>query len=136
MMEEKMADQKAGVPRNQAMKVMTLASLGLLAILLLARFAGILPIASDMTPTVAVAFCTVMTLAIFCAFDWYLRRTDEHDLHANLWSMAWAWISGALITIDWSILHIAKVAPPVDAMIILITSSAVAAVAWAWLRFR
>lgn len=136
MMEEKMADQKTGVPRNHAMKVMTLSSLGLVAVLLLARFAGILPIASDMSQTGATVFCAAMTLAVLGGFGWYLRRTDEHDLHANLWSMAWAWIIGALITIDWSILHIAKVAPRPDAMIILLISSAVAAVTWCWLRFR
>ena len=136
MMEHKMAEPKTGVPRNQAMKAMTLASLGLLAILVLARVTGILPIASDMSPIGAIAFCTAMSLAILGSFGWYLRRTDEHDLHANLWSMVWAWISGALITIDWSILHIAKAAPRPDAMAILLVSTAVAAVIWLWLRFR
>jgi hypothetical protein len=136
MMETEMAEKTTGVPRSQAMKMMTLMSFGLLAILLLARIAGILPTAAEMTATGAIAFCTAMTVAILAGFSWYLGRTDEHDLHANLWSMVWAWISGALITINWSILSIAKVAPPADAMIILMTSSAVAAVAWAWLRFR
>ncbi len=136
MMEQKMTEHRRRLPRNQAMKVMTLVSLALLVVLLAARFVGILPLASDMTSGGAMAFCAAMTSFVAGSFWWYFTRTDEHDLHANLWSLSLAWIGGALVTIDWSILHFAGAAPRPDAMIILLVSAVVAVAGWGWLRFR
>ena len=50
--------------------------------------------------------------------------------------MSWAWIAGALIAVDWAILHAAGFAPVPDAMAILLASAAVAVAGWVWLRFR
>jgi hypothetical protein len=135
-MECKMAEQQKIVPRNKVLKVATLGALGLSAVLLLARLAGILPTAQDMSPAGAITFCVIMTAVTTAFAGWYFIRTDEHDLHANLWSMAWAWLVYMLLTINWFILHVAGVAPSPNALLILCTSTAVAAAIWAWMRFR
>jgi hypothetical protein len=70
----------------------------------------------DMSPPRVIAFCVAMTAAIAGFCGWHFTRTDEHDLHANLWSMAWAWTSFALITVNWAVLHVAWLAPAPNAV--------------------
>lgn len=136
MMEHKMTEKKNRLPRDRAMKVMLQASFGLAVIMLLGRFAGIIPTAAEMSPAGAIFTCAVLSIFLIGLFGWYLARTDEHDLHANLWSMAWAWIGGALLAVNWTILHIAGVAPRADAGAIFLASAVLAMVVWLWLRFR
>jgi hypothetical protein len=131
-----MAEQENFMPRNKVMKVTAIGAFVLTAALMAARAAGVLPMPQDMSPPGAIAFCVAMTAAIAGFCGWYFTRTDEHDLHANLWSMTWAWISFALITVDWAVLHVAGLAPVPNAVWILLASAAIAAGIWAWLRFR
>jgi hypothetical protein len=135
-MERAMAEPDRLIPRNRVMKVMTIGAFVVTGLVLLARFAGVLPMPQDMSPTAIVVFCVVISSAVIGFSFWYLTRTDEHDLHANLWSMTWAWIASAVITVDWAALHIAGLLPPPDAVTILLATAAVAGSAWVWLRFR
>lgn len=136
MTEFNMVEPEKSQPANGAMKATLKGAFALMAILVLARMAGILPMPRNMSPAGVIAFCVAMTSAIFAVAGWYLKRTDEHDLHANVRSMAWAWFAGAVMTIDWAILHEAGVAPRPDAMLILVASAVLAAGTWLWLRFR
>jgi hypothetical protein len=135
-MEHKMAEQEKTVPRNKVMKtgiiLATLFSVALIA----ARFAGVLPMPQNMSAGGVIALCVSLTAIVAGYVGWYLYNTDEHDLHANLWSMAWAWIASALITVNWSILHVGGLAPVPNALIIFLGSAVAAASVWAWLRFR
>lgn len=131
-----MTEQKRAIPRSNVMKVVFVGSFVLTAVLILARATGILPMPQDMAPAGAIALCAGLTILLAGTSAWYLARTDEHDLHANLWSMTWAWIAGALITIDWAILHAARLAPAPDAMAILLVSAGLMVAVWVWLRFR
>jgi hypothetical protein len=136
MMECNMAEQSKAIPASSVMKRTMIGSFLLIAATVLARIAGVLPMPQDQPPIIVIIFCTTMTLAMLWMVGWYMRRTDEHDLHANLWSMMWAWVANALITINWVILQAAGIIGAPDAMHILLASAAVAALVWAWLRFR
>lgn len=135
-MERAMTESRHAIPRSSVVKVAFAGSFVLTAVLVLARMAGVLPMPQDMSPAGAIALCAGLTVLLAVTSVWYLARTDEHDLHANLWSMTWAWIAGALIAIDWAILHAARLAPTPDAMAILLVSAGVMVVVWLWLRFR
>jgi len=66
----------------------------------------------------------------------YVKRTDEHDLMANLWGLSLGWLAMVVMGASWWVLHHSGLAGPVDSWPILITSSLVAGAGWAWLRFR
>jgi hypothetical protein len=136
MMEQSMAEQKESLPQGRAMKLMLLGSVLFGGTILIGRITGIMPHPSQMSPAAAAALCLAITLAALFGGGWYLKRTDEHDLHANLWSIVWGWVSVSLITINWHILYIAKAAPLPDPMATLLVSTLVALGAWLWLRFR
>ena len=131
-----MIEQNKTIAANSIMKRTLIGALLLGAVAVLARVSGVLPMPQDMSPPVVIAFCTTITVALLFLTNWYLKRTDEHDRHANLWSMAWAWVIGALVTVNWAMLHEAGVAGAPNAIWILHASAAVAAGIWAWLRFR
>jgi hypothetical protein len=100
MMERKKAEQEKIIPRNKVMKITAIGVSTLAAVLVLARLGGILPMLQNKSPASAVTFCVVITVFVAGFMGWYFTRTDEHDLHANLWSMAWAWVAFTLITVN------------------------------------
>jgi hypothetical protein len=136
MMERRMTQAEKPMARNKVMKRGLIAATLLSAILITARLAGVLPVAQNMSPPGVIAFCIIITAVVVGYVVWYLTHTDEHDLNANLWSMAWAWVGSALLTVNWGILHVGKLAPAPNALIIFLGSAALAATTWVWLRFR
>jgi hypothetical protein len=136
MTERNMAEQNKSLPQGRAMKMMLFGSALFGGTILIGRITGIMPALSEMSPTGAMALCAVITIATLAGGGWYLKRTDEHDLHANLWSIMWGWVSVSLITFNWHILYMAKAAPMPDGMVTLLVSTIIALIAWAWLRFR
>jgi hypothetical protein len=136
MTERNMTEQNKNLPQGRAMKLMLLGSALFGGAILIGRITGIMPAPSDMSPMGAMALCAVITIATFAGGGWYLKRTDEHDLHANLWSIMWGWVSVSLITINWHILYVAKAAPMPDGMLALLISTIIAFITWLWLRFR
>jgi hypothetical protein len=136
MMEHNMAEQKDSLPQGRAMKLMLLGSFLFGATIIIGRVTGIMPALSEMSPASAIGLCAVLTLSVLVGGGWYLKRTDEHDLHANLWSILWGWVSVSLITLNWHMLYVAKAAPIPDAMVTLLISAIVSLLAWLWLRFR
>jgi hypothetical protein len=136
MMEQNMAEPKKTVPRNKVMRISWVLTAMFGAILIAARMVGILPMANELSAAGVIALCVVVTAVALGIAGWYISHTDEHDLHANLWSMSWAWIASALITVNWGMLYIGKLAPVPNTLMILLASTAVAAVIWAWMRFR
>lgn len=124
------------VPRNRAMVTTTIASFTLLVLLVGGRVTGLLPPANQMTPAGAIALCAAFTVLVGGGSVWYLVRTDEHDLNANLWSMTWGWIVASLVTLNWAVLHIAGLLVAPEPIAILLASSAVVLAVWLWLRFR
>jgi hypothetical protein len=136
MMEPAMTEPRTRLPRNRVMALTMTAAAGTTALLMLARATGLLPMPQDMSLAGVIAFCVAITAAVVGSSIWYLARTDEHDLHANLWGLSWAWIASAVATVDWAVLHEAGQAPPPDPIMILLGSAAVAGLGWLWLRFR
>jgi hypothetical protein len=136
MMEQKMTEPQKTMSRNKVMKTAWLATAVLSAVLIAARLSGILPMANEMSAAGVIVLCVALTTVTAGFAGWYLRRTDEHDLHANLWSMSCAWIASVLITVNWGVLYIGKLAPMPNALAIILASAAVAIIIWIWLRFR
>ena len=89
-----MFDRKQSIPRRSVMKVTFAGAFVVTLILVPARTLGILPMPQDLTLAGAIALCGALTAVMVATSAWYLVRTDEHDLHANLWSMSWAWLAG------------------------------------------
>jgi hypothetical protein len=136
MMEQNMTEPQKTMPRNKVMKRSIVIATLLGVVLIAARLTGVLPSAQTMSPPGVIAMCATITAVVLAYVGWYLKSTDEHDLNANLWSMAWAWIGSALITVNWGVLYIGKLAPAPNALFIFLGSAILAAVIWIWLRFR
>lgn len=136
MMEQNMAEPQKTVPRNKVLRTSWALTAIFGAILIAARLTGILPMANEMSAPGVITLCVFVTAVTMGIAGWYLSRTDEHDLHANLWSMTWAWIASALITVNWGVLYVGKLAPVPNALTILLASTAIAAIIWVWMRFR
>ncbi len=131
-----MNNPKPRIPSNRVMTTTTVAALILLAVLVGARATGILPTANELSPAGAIALCAAFTALVGGGSVWYLARTDEHDLNANLWAMAWGWLASSLVTLNWAVLHIAGLVPVPDSIAILMVGTVVVLVIWLWLRFR
>jgi hypothetical protein len=95
-----MAEREKIMSRNKVMKRGIIAATLFSAVLIAARLMGVLPSAHEMSPPGVIALCVTVTVVVSAYVRWYLTHTDEHDLNANLWSMAWAWIGSALITVN------------------------------------
>ncbi len=66
----------------------------------------------------------------------YIKRTDEHDLLANLWGLTLAWLFMAFAGPAWWVFNRAGLIGPVDFWTLFFSSALVATLAWGWLRFR
>jgi hypothetical protein len=131
-----MSKPQSRLPRNRVMTVTTLGAIAVLILLMLARGAGLLPMPQDLSPAGTIGLCAGMTVLTGGFAAWYLARTDEHGLSANLWSMAWGWIGTVLLTVNWAMLHEAGLVPPPQAVYIILASAVPVLAVWAWLRFR
>jgi len=131
-----MTEKQKNMPRNRAVTLVATVAGVLLGILLLAQATGVLPTADAMSPPVAIGFCALASVIVLGLSIWYFARTDEHDLHANLWAMTWGWIATVLLGANWVILHGARLAPPPHMMVALLVDGAVSVIVWLWMRYR
>lgn len=122
--------------RNRVMARSTFAAAVIVGLILVARALGIIPAPQDLSALGAIITCVLGATGVVGFSAWYFANTDEHDLNANLRSMAWSWIAVGVGTSCWVVLHGAGLAPVPDAVAIVLGSSVVALFAWLWLRFR
>jgi hypothetical protein len=66
----------------------------------------------------------------------YMKRTDEHDMSANLWGGLYGWLFIMGAGPVWWMLHHSGLAGPVNLWALYFVSALVAAGVWGWLRFR
>lgn len=66
----------------------------------------------------------------------YMKRTDEHDMNANLWGLSYGYLFFAGAAPAWWMLNHSGLAEPVDFWALYIISALVSASVWSWLRFR
>jgi hypothetical protein len=136
MTDRAQTDASKPLSRNRVMAGSSLAVVVVVGALLIARLAGVIPAPQEMSALGAIVTCVLGAASVVGFSAWYFARTDEHDLHANLWAMAWSWIASGVGTSCWVVLHAAGLAPVPDAVVILLGSSVVALATWVWLRFR
>ncbi len=89
-----------------------------------------------LSPTVAIALATLAPLLVIAGMYYYIKKTDEHDLHAHLWSTSIAWLFLAAIVPSWWLLARVNLVPQIDGMVALFGSAIVGSIVWAWLRYR
>jgi hypothetical protein len=66
----------------------------------------------------------------------YMKRTDEHDLLANLWGITLGWLFFTIAAPAWWLLNRSGLVGPVDFWTIYVINALVAGAGWLWHRFR
>lgn len=66
----------------------------------------------------------------------YMKRTDEHDLLANLWGLSVGYLFFACAVPIWWTLNHSGLAGPVNFWTLYVFSALISGVVWGWRRFR
>ncbi len=88
------------------------------------------------SPAIGILVVIIGLVGISVVTFRYLKRTDEHDLLANLWGLTYGYMFLLFAGPAWWMLNHSGVVGPIDFWMIYFGSAVVAAVAWAWYRFR
>ncbi|HWJ71409.1 MAG TPA: hypothetical protein VNS79_15300 [Sphingobium sp.] len=75
-------------------------------------------------------------LGFAAVMAFYMRRTDEHDMIANLWGLSIGYLFFAGTAPVWWMLHHSGLVGPVNFWAVYIASALVASGVWGWMRFR
>lgn len=136
----KLAENAAfGGGRRHALRNMSLAGVGLAVLLVLALSVfNEAPIGAprNFSPLSGILIVAVGSIGFLAFVGHYLKRTDEHDLSANLWSFSWAWLTFSVIAPAWWVLNHSGLAGPVNFWAVFGISAVVSGIVWAWLRLR
>jgi hypothetical protein len=136
MMDWKEASMATGHLRSWFNRNYMLVCLGTGGVIGLALGKFILPNLNRLTQPGAIIVAAVLSLFFVGSTLWFLKRTDEHDRNAHLWSMTWSWLSIAVMTPSWWLFAKVGMTRPVDAMQVFTVSAFVGAAVWAWNRYR
>ncbi len=140
MTDRKMAEKPSGSPKNRhALRNVSLMSGGLaVAIVVAMTLLNHNPPGAPpaFTPVAGVLMAIGGLIAFIALTILYMKRTDEHDVTANLWGLS----MGCLFFVGagpvWWILNHSGLVGPVNFWAIYFISAVVAAGVWAWFRFR
>ena len=66
----------------------------------------------------------------------YLHYADEHERHANLWASTNALYAAMALAPAWHVLWMGRLVPPLNLWVVVVVSTLVSLVTWAWLKFR
>jgi hypothetical protein len=136
MMELSMPKNGRKSSHNRLMRTGLMLVAGLGIGFALGKIMDMFPEPEAISPLAAILIVAVVGTGVIASQIWFMMRTDEHDRHAHLWSMTFAWLSLAVVIPSWWILARASVTPPVNALFALGFSAIVATTTWAWMRYR
>jgi len=135
----KLAEKAAFGGGRHALRNMSLALGGLGAILVIAlSLLNEAPTGAprNFSPISGILIVAVGSIGFLAFVGHYLKRTDEHDLSANLWSFSWAWLTFAVIAPAWWVLNHSGLVGAVNFWAVFAISTIVSGIVWAWLRLR
>jgi len=66
----------------------------------------------------------------------YIKRTDEHDLLANLWALSLGSLFFVIAAPIWWILNHSGLIGPINFWTLYYINVLIAGLVWGWLRFR
>ena len=87
-------------------------------------------------PIAGIALASITAIASIVILYLYFKRTEEHDLIAQLWALAWGFLSLVIIKSTWQLLHESSVLGPMNEGIAFGISMTIGCVVWVWHKYR